>query len=115
MIKKNTFHNFFNIFLIFLSFTTKIKPQSDSSELVVEVPQLYEIHVVFEGEGLKTIFCDDNIEIYDKGNINFYTVDEENNKININSLIGKYSEEGLSCQYQIKYVCEQNKKLTIFK
>ena len=103
MIKKNTFQNFFNIFLIFLSFTTIIKPQSDSSELVVEVPQLYEIHVVFEGEGLKTIFCDDNIEIYDKGNINFYTVDEENNKININSLINKYSEEGLSCQYQIKY------------
>ena len=111
----SSIQHFFAIYLlIFFQFFIEIKTESGIITLESEPPQVYEIHVVLKGEGLKTIFCDDNIEIFDTQNINFYKIDEENNKININSLIGKYSEEGHFCQFLIRYnVIEQEEKIII--
>ena len=99
--QKNVIHRFTIYLIILLFFSAKIK--AESADNTSFVTQKYEIHIVLEGEGLKTIYCDDNIEIFGTENINFYIVNEENNKININSLVGKYFEDNHYCQYLVRY------------
>ena len=101
--------------LVFFYFFLIIKAESDSSSLLDSNPrQVYEIHIILKGEGSKILFCDDNIEIFYTEKINFYKADEENNKININSLVDVYSENNYFCQYQVRYnLSEQEEKIII--
>lgn len=84
--------------MIFFIYFIIIKTQNGNSE----DPPKYEIHISFDEIGLRTLYCDDNIELFETDKINFYKLDENDNKININSLVLKYSTEGY-CQFPIKY------------
>ena len=98
-LQKQNISSFIILFIfIFLNFIVTIISQTE----ITYDPPRYEIHIFFGKTGLNTLYCDDNIEIYDTENINYYKIDENNNKININSYITKNSAEGF-CQYPIKY------------
>ena len=70
---------------IFLYCFFKINTQSNNTEYQPK----YEIHIKFGGTGLKTIYCDDNIEFYHTENINFYKIDINGLKENISTLLIK--------------------------
>ena len=107
--KKNISSLIILYIFIFLNFIVKKTCQQETEN----DPPKYEIHFFFGKIGLNTLYCDDNIEIYDTANINYYKIDENNNKININSYITKNSAEGF-CLYPIKYnVISINEKIII--
>ena len=84
--------------IIFLFCFLKINAQN----LGAEAPPKYEIHIKFGGTGLKTVYCDDNIVLYHTDNINFYKLNENGLKENINPLLLKGSNEDY-CASPIKY------------
>ena len=84
-------------FFIFIIYNQQIYCQ-DSEDL----PK-YEIHIYFEQTGEQAMFCNDNIEIFDTENINFYKIDENGNKININSFITMMDTSKGSCEFPIIY------------
>ena len=91
-LQKQNISSFIILFIfIFLNFIVKINSQTE----ITYDPPRYEIHIFFGKTGLNTLYCDDNIEIYDTENINYYKIDENNNKININS----YSRRVLPIPY----------------
>ena len=97
MKKKIAFEMFFliNIF-IFIIANKPINCQTPDE------PEKYEIHIYFEEIGNKILYCNDHLELNINENINFYKIDENYTKININSHIIQSSVEGF-CEYPIKY------------
>ena len=107
MERKIKIYNFLCV-IIFILFFGEIKSDNNNENL----DKSYEIHLYFQGKGLQSLYCDDNIKFFGTENINLYRIKEDGAKININSLLRQDSSH--FCKSLIKYNANSvNEKIII--